>query len=188
MVTRSLYLLFLISWIPSDVLSAHASALDSVRAAMFTLTSRDASGNSHVLRFGVSPGATYGFDRELREFPMPPSPPAPIFDFRFLDLPKQPRNPATGSYADIRGWPSTASRDTFAVRYVPMNGAYPMKVTFDRGLVCCADSVTLIIDGEHRVLRPEVFADPISFEGPSDRFVFIVHWKSMELLQGGPGR
>lgn len=163
-----------------------AAPQDSTRSTLFALTGKDASGNWLVLRFGVSPHATYGYDRALREFPMPPSPPHPIFDFRFMDLPGQPRIPPTGSYADVRRWPSPALLDTFVVRFQPMNDVYPMHITFDEGVQCCVDSLVLIVDQSTRVLHGAALTETIALNGPADRFVFIVRWKPMELLNRSP--
>lgn len=106
-----------------------------------TLNAVDQDGNRHTLVFGIDPSATYGYERNLDEKSIPPSPPYGIFDFRFKDIPGKRRIPSEGSYIDIREAKNTAQCDTFIVYCQASNNRYPMSITLDGDSELCTDSI-----------------------------------------------
>ncbi len=162
-------------------LSPVSQTPDSGRSLMFTLVAHDASGMSHTIRLGVAEGATYGFDTWLEEVPMPPSPPPPIFDFRFLDLPGRPRIPQTGSYADIRPWPSPSRVDTFHIRCQPMDDRYPLRILFDAGLRSCVDSLIVLHGSDARRLLPDDLIRAFVIADSPETIMLHVHWQALDL-------
>jgi hypothetical protein len=104
---------------------------DEVAARTFTLTIEDSEGHSRLLTFGVHPDATYAFDASLGEHFVPPIPPVPVFDARFVDLPGRRRFPGTGGEKDIRQFTSASQTDTFMVRFQPSEKALPLRFQWD---------------------------------------------------------
>jgi len=100
--------------------------------AFATLRVFDASGTRTELYFGMHPGATYGYDTDLGESAIPPIPIPVAFEARFLDLPGDVREPAGGTYIDIRKKTGGVQTDTFIVYAQPLNGAYPVTIAWDR--------------------------------------------------------
>lgn len=84
------------------------------------------------LIFGGHPNATYCIDENLEEQELPPSPPTPSLDFRFV----VPRNDnqncfGLGLKVDIRFWGDSISKDTFKIRIIPIEEKYPTTIRWD---------------------------------------------------------
>lgn len=92
------------------------------------LTVRDIVGHRHSITFGVDARATYGFDVDLGEMPIPPVPGVPAFDVRFLDPEGRKQYPYEGAYIDLRPYFSPAQSDTFHVHFQPSANKYPVYV------------------------------------------------------------
>lgn len=96
------------------------------------LAATDQEGRRHRITCGLDARATYGYDLQLGEEPVPPSPPPGIFDFRFTDLPGHRRIPAEGTYMDIRALlHSPAQCDTFIVNCQATLNKYPMTIALE---------------------------------------------------------
>jgi hypothetical protein len=69
--------------------------------------------------FGVNTSATDCYDYGLGEEPIPPPPPAPLFDVRFIDRYQGAAACLTdGAYTDIRRYRDSTQVDTFHVRII----------------------------------------------------------------------
>jgi len=112
---------------------------ESTPSYRMSLIGEDSRGNRHTIILGLDSAASYGFDEGLGEAPVPPSPPAGIFDFRFTDIPGRGRIPYTGCYVDIRPAVSAAQRDTFIVHC--QASVYPMSVTLQSRSGAWIDSI-----------------------------------------------
>jgi hypothetical protein len=109
---------------------------DSSHGEPFTvvLTAQDSENHRHSITFGFHPDATYGFDQQFGETPIPPVPSIPAFDVRFLDPFSRKQFPGDGAYRDIRPFVSAAQSDTFFVRGQPANVSYPLTFFWPKGL------------------------------------------------------
>jgi hypothetical protein len=108
-----------------------------------TLTVFDAAGHFRQLTFGVHPEATYEFEREFGEMLIPPIPPAPVFDVRFVDLPGRRRFAGTGSETDIRTFSSSSQADTFLVRFQSAESARPLRFQWSADVRDKCDSLRM---------------------------------------------
>jgi hypothetical protein len=95
------------------------------------ITARDSRGHVQTIRIGVHPRATYGFDRDLGESPVPPIPPAPVLDIRLEDPEGRKQYRFDGAWVDIRPFTSEAQVDTFFVRYQAAYDAFPVILSWD---------------------------------------------------------
>jgi hypothetical protein len=135
----------------------------------------DARGHAQTMRFGVHKQATLGFDRELGEMPLPPYPPVPVFDVRFLHPDRRVLYAGDGSYADIRPQISPTQVDTFVVRLQAADNAYPMHISWDSSLLAGCDRV-FVVDrsGAFRVFTDMKKTQYLSIEHPDLSTLLIV--------------
>lgn len=119
------------------------------------ITASDNENHRLTLYLGFHPDATYGFDRELGEFPIPPIPTVKAFDVRFLDPAHRKQFPGDGAYIDIRQYVSRTQADTFFIHAQPANDSFPLTFSWPEGLgayfntvslTCREDGSTSIID------------------------------------------
>ncbi len=110
------------------------------------LTMRDVQGHQHTIIFGVDPQATYGFDAELGEQPIPPVPTVPAFDVRFLDAQGRKQYAYDGAYVDVRAYTSRAQADTFYVGFQPAEGLFPVEFSWPLDEVLQFDEAILQYD------------------------------------------
>jgi hypothetical protein len=123
------------------------------------LTMRDIIGHRHTIVFGIDSKATYGFDADLNEMPIPPVPGVPAFDIRFLDPDGRKQYPFEGAYTDLRPYVSPSQRDTFHVGFQPAAQKYPMYAKWSLSDLRSFDDATLILNEggvERRVNMKEV--------------------------------
>ena len=120
--------------------SAQTALTDSLQ-----LRGEDAGKRSTTIVLGYHPAATEGFDVEFSEMPVPPVPAVQAFDFRFVDRKWLHREPATGTYADVRPLRATADADTFFVRLQPQNEAFPVRISWDSRQISAYAEATIVI-------------------------------------------
>lgn len=84
--------------------------------------------------FGVHPDATYEYDYELSERPIPPAPTVPAFDIRLIGFPGRKRLPS-------RKYVSPTQRDTFLIQFQPANDSFPVRFTITGGAEHLCDSL-----------------------------------------------
>ncbi|HTY01627.1 MAG TPA: hypothetical protein VMG09_16500 [Bacteroidota bacterium] len=155
------------------VLASIAFSIGTGGQVGIPITARDARGHSQTIRIGLRPGATYGFDEELGEIPLPPYPPIPVLDIRLEDPEGRKQYRFDGSWVDIRPFTSSSQCDTFYIRYQAAPEAFPLVFSWDNrsfdhfdgallvgnlttGAVQCnmrTEHQIIIPDGEFTVLR-----------------------------------
>jgi hypothetical protein len=86
------------------------------------------------LTFGFDPAATRCIDTQLGEYEYPPSPPAEIFDARFIDPRGFSECMGVGIPIDYRPFPPDGESDTFLVKVQPGNTGYPLLFHWSAGL------------------------------------------------------
>ncbi len=106
----------------------------------------DAYGHAHTIVLGIDSRATYGFDAELEEMPVPPVPVSTVFDVRFLDPDGRKQYPYETSYRDFRPYVYPSQRDTFHVRFQPAASYYPMIITWTRDATRDFEQATMVVD------------------------------------------
>jgi hypothetical protein len=112
------------------VLMLPASTL-AEKGSLIRLEARDSGGRVAALVCGVHSSATYGFDKEFSEIPLPPPPPVPTLEIRFLDPGGRKQYPYEASYVDVRGYRGPSQLDTFYVRYQADPQDYPLVMRWD---------------------------------------------------------
>jgi hypothetical protein len=105
----------------------------------------DSWGHTHTLTFGIDSRATYGFDAELDEMPVPPPPSPAAFDVRFLDPEGRKQYPYESAYKDFRPYLIPSQRDTFHIHFQPAASYYPMTITWSRDATKGFEQVTMIV-------------------------------------------
>jgi hypothetical protein len=147
-----------------------------------TITITDLKGE-HIgqpVKFGINLDATYCVDMKLGESFVPPLPPSPIPDVRFLD----PRDGAScmdlGISNDYRPYLNATQVDTYLVNIQPSGNRPPLKATwtkltkFYNGSVTMSDNITgtlLKVDMKKTtsaVIPPKVDAVLIIAQKPFD--------------------
>jgi hypothetical protein len=143
------------------------------------ITISDAAGHFLTMRFGVHSMASYGFDEWLDEVPLPPYPPVPVFDVRFLDPQRRKQFAGDGAYVDIRQFISTAQADTFALRFQPSEDAFPLTFAWDREQTLRCDSIVVIPIGESGPFR-------VDMKSSSTFHVFSPDFTTALIVMKGP--
>ncbi len=145
----------------------------------------DAAGHFRQLTLGVHQQASYEFEDTFDEILVPPIPPVPVFDARFVDLPGRRRSVGTGSETDIREFSSLSQVDTFLVRFQCAEGSLPLRLEWSADIRDKCDSLRMeyVADDTLRSLQATTIA---SFELLDDSttwlrlILFGPHWTSRD--------
>jgi hypothetical protein len=123
---------FCISIAATLLLLVSSAIAQEFRGEQFGIIVSTTAGREQLLVAGVREGATMGIDNTLQEAELPPTPPAEVFDARFVSTPSQ-SDLGLGSWRDYRTISSTSApfSQRYTLSYQAGEGQSGVKLVWD---------------------------------------------------------